>query len=212
MIAFSYQLTKKQPNNAKMADREWERTIQLRNELVQLEEKNQQLQNELSKKQEKIISFENELAETEKNLSDSAKEAEELRKVLGRVKVKGEGVIVTLNDGNYNDERDIINNFIVHEHHVLKTVNELFLSGAEAVAINGKRLKSNSYIVCNGPVITVDGIQYPAPFTISAIGDQNTLEKALTIQGGIKDQLVRDNIVFKLEKSDQILMESILAN
>ena len=88
----------------------------------------------------------------------------------------------------------------MHEHHVLKVVNELYISGAEAVSVNGKRLTANSYIVCTGPVITVDGEQFPAPFTISAIGDPDTLEKALNIQGGIKDQLVSDNIVVKIEK------------
>lgn len=212
MIAFSYQLTKKQQSDTSMTDHEWERTIQLRNDLIDLEEKNRQLQKELNEKQAKIIAIENEMAENEKNLSKTAKEAEKLRMILGKVKVQGEGVIVTLNDGKYNHEEGNVNNFIVHEHHVLKTVNELYISGAEAIAINGKRLKNNSYIVCDGPVITVDGEQFPAPFIISAIGDKDTLEKALTIQGGVKDQLVSDNIVFKLEKLDRIVMDPTLGN
>ncbi|MDP4163311.1 MAG: DUF881 domain-containing protein, partial [Bacillota bacterium] len=77
---------------------------------------------------------------------------------------------------------------------------------------NGQRLSSNSYIVCNGPVITVDGYQHPAPFVISAIGDPDVLSAALNITGGVKDQLVNDNIVFTLEKKDEIVFEPILGN
>lgn len=210
MVSYSYQLTKKQANEFKMTDHEWERTVQLREDLVKLEEKNNSLQKDLNDKQEELIKIEDELAKNEKNLAFSAKETEKLRMVLGKVKVRGEGIIVTLDDNTYQPETGNVNNFIVHEHHVLKTVNELYISGAEAVAINGKRLKSNSYIVCNGPVITVDGEQFPAPFTISAIGNKETLEKALTMKGGIRDQLVNDNIVFKIEKSNGIIMDSIL--
>ena len=35
--------------------------------------------------------------------------------------------------------------------------------------------QSNSYIKCTGPVITVDGRTFPAPFVIEAIGDMNVL-------------------------------------
>ena len=155
------------------------------------------------------MEIEAKLAEEEEVLTDLANEAEDLRLILGKVKVKGEGIIVTLNDSTYDSGN--INNFIVHEHHVLKVVNELFISGAEAVSINGKRLTNNSYIVCTGPVITVDGEEFPAPFVISAIGNPETLDKALNIQGGIKDQLVNDNIVVKIEKKNQIVMEPVIA-
>ena len=103
-----------------------------------------------------------------------------------------------------------INNYLVHEYHVFKVINELYISGAAAIAINGQRLTSQSYILCNGPVITVDGIQHPAPFVISAIGDPEVLTSALNLTGGVKDQLVNDNIVFTLEKKNEIILNSIL--
>lgn len=210
MIAFSYQLTKEDTSEIQMTDSEWERTVKLRNELIQMEKKNRKLQNELFQKQDELIKIENEFSKGEKKLVNYAKEAEELRKALGHVKVKGEGLIVTLDDGTYRPEEGNINQFIVHEHHVLKVVNELYISGAESVAINGKRLHAQSYIVCNGPVITVDGEQFPAPFEISAIGDKETLEKAITLKGGVRDQLIQDNVVVKIEKSDDIIMEPVV--
>lgn len=119
---------------------------------------------------------------------------------LGKVKVKGTGVEVTLADGDYDPDEDNINNYIVHEHHVFKVINELYISGASAVAINGQRLSHSSYIVCNGPVIEVDGYQHPAPFVITAIGDAEVLSSALNLTGGVKDTLVDENIHFTLEK------------
>lgn len=211
LIAFSYQITKEESANSTLTDAEWNRVLELRNNLSQLEERNLELQNQIAQNQATIIDIEKGLANEEEKLVDLAEEAKKLRMFLGKVKVKGPAVVVTLDDGEYNPLGGDINNFLVHEHHVFKVVNELYISGAEAVAINGHRLTENSYIICNGPVITVDGNQYPAPFVISAIGNVEVLEKALNLQGGIKDQLVNDNIVFKLEKKSMLEMEPVLS-
>ena len=109
--------------------------------------------------------------------------------------------------GNVDDN---INDYLVHEQHVFKVINELYISGAAAVAVNGQRLNHNSYIVCNGPVITVDGQQYPAPFVITAIGDINVLEASLNLAGGVKDQLVNENIIFTILKQNEVVMEPYL--
>ncbi|WAA10637.1 DUF881 domain-containing protein [Fervidibacillus albus] len=212
LIAYSYQITQSTSDQTPMTDREWERNLQLSEQLATLEQRNLDLQNTLFEQQNNMLEIEEELSEEEQVLSDLAEEAEDLRMVLGKVKVKGEGVVVTLDDEQYDPMEGDINQFIVHEHHVLKVVNELYISGAEAVAINGKRLTSHSYIVCTGPVITVDGQQFPAPFVIQAIGDKDTLEKALNFQGGVKDQLVADNIVVRIEKESEIIINPVLAS
>jgi len=212
LIAFSYQLTKKESRDLNMTDTEWQRTIKLREELNKLEEHNVDLQNQLFEKQSELLALEKEMAVEEGMLSSYIDEIENLRKMLGKVKVKGEGLKITLDDGMYDPSTGDINSFIVHEHHVLKVVSELYISGAEAVAIGGKRLTKNSYIVCNGPVITVDGEQFPAPFVITAIGKADVLEKALNMQGGVIDQLVEDNIIVKVEKSMAIEMDPILSS
>jgi len=189
LVAYSYQLTQREEKAAPLTDSQWKKTVELRN----------------------VLQFEKKLADEEKVLSGMAEEAEQLRRYLGKVKVSGKGLIVTLDDGKYPYEGDV-NNYIVHEHHIFKVVNELYLSGAYAVAINGQRLTRRSYIVCNGPVITVDGKQFPAPFVITALGDPDVLEKALNMRGGVKDQLVSENIVVKIEKSNSVEMEPILGD
>nr|WP_026692118.1 DUF881 domain-containing protein [Peribacillus kribbensis] len=209
MVAFSYSLTKKNTDRHKLSDQSWDREYSLRKKLVEEEEKTRKLQKELSYRQAEITRVENRFSSSEQNFAAITKEAEKYRMFLGKVKVKGEGVRVTLEDGEYRSDSDV-NSYIVHEQHIFKVVNELFISGAEAVAINGQRFTRRSYIVCNGPVITVDGSQHPAPFEITAIGDPDVLEAGLNINGGVKDQLVNENITFSIEKEDELEMNPAL--
>ncbi|MDP4085407.1 MAG: DUF881 domain-containing protein [Bacillota bacterium] len=214
MLAFSYHLTQKEnvAETKKMSDSQWEQTIDLRNQLNSQEENNRKLQKELNQTQEKVLENEKNLSKEEKGFYTVTEDIQKYRMFLGEVKVKGKGVKVSLSDGAYNPKDDNVNNYLVHEFHVFKVVNELYISGAIAVAINGQRLSSHSYIVCNGPVITVDGEQHPAPFVIEAIGDPEVLSAALNISGGVKDQLVNDNIIFSLEKENEIILPPIIGS
>lgn len=211
MIAFSYHITKKN-NPETITTRQWDQDVKLRNQLITQEENNRELQKELNEKQEKLWEIEKELAQEEQIFFNLAEDAEKYRIFLGKVKVKGSGVTVTLEDGQYDPNEENINNYIVHEHHVFNVINELYVSGATAIAINGQRLNSNSYIVCNGPVIEVDGNPHPAPFVITAIGDPEILSSSLNLAGGVKDMLVNDNISFKLEENEEIILEPILGS
>ncbi|WP_235924916.1 DUF881 domain-containing protein [Neobacillus sedimentimangrovi] len=214
IISFSFHITQLKMNNEKpnLSDNQYEKTLSLRNQLIAQEEINLKLQKELKKKQEMVQENERELAKQAQIYSNIAEDTEKLRMFLGKVKVKGKGIKITLSDGAYDPNEENINNYLVHEHHVFKVINELYISGAAAVAINGQRLTSHSYIVCDGPVITVDGVQHPAPFVITAIGDQEVLASAINLTGGVKDQLVNDNIIFTMEKENDIILNPVLGS
>ncbi|MFE8703624.1 DUF881 domain-containing protein [Cytobacillus sp. FJAT-54145] len=210
MMAFSYHLTQKEKASTTITNNQWERDLELRNQLIAQEEKNRNLQKELHEKQNKVLDIEEQLSQEEQLFFNLAEDTERFRMYLGKVKVKGKGVEVTLKDGEYDPDEANINNYIVHEHHVFKVINELYISGATAVAINGQRLTSNSYILCNGPVIEVDGFQHPAPFVITAIGDPEVLSSALNLTGGVKDILVSENIEFSLVEKEEVIIDPIL--
>jgi len=215
LLSFSYSLTKDQflqnDQSSVLPNRFEAQEEKVRKELVMIQEANLKLSDELFNKQSVVREFEENLA-VEEDLTSLANQAELLRLILGKVPVSGQGVIVTLEDGQYDPSILNINEYLVHEHHVFKVINELYIAGAEAISINGQRIRHNSYIVCNGPVITVDGVQYPAPFTISAIGNSATMASALTITGGIRDQLVNDHINFTLDKNSNIAITSVLGD
>lgn len=210
ILAFSYsQSAKDEDPSPVITDRQYIMENNLRNQLISIQDRNRDLQKELYDKQESVRQKEKELSQEEETYMNLAKDAEKFRMFLGKVKVKGPGVEVVLEDGDYQQNEDV-NNYLVHEHHVYKVVNELLVAGASAVAINGQRLNHDSYIVCTGPVITVDGNPFPAPFKITAIGDTDILTSALTLRGGVRDQLVNDNIIFSIEKKKQILLDPVL--
>lgn len=211
MISFSYQNTKKD-DGQEISESQFERDLDLRNELIEQEEKNNELYKELKGTQRKLVQLEKDLSNEAVTYYNLAEDAEKYRIYLGKVAVKGEGIQITLEDGEYNPKEDNVSNYLVHEHHVFKVINELYISGAQAISINGQRLSHNSYILCNGPVIEVDGYQHPAPFVITAIGDSDVLEGAININGGVKDLLVNDNVRFTLEKKRTIQMDPLKVN
>ncbi|MBV6683164.1 DUF881 domain-containing protein [Bacillus sp. JRC01] len=213
ILAFSYSLANsKQDEGSNRTDGQLKQEEALRDQLLDFQRKNNELQEDLFEKQEKVVTMEKSFSKEKQIYFNLAEDAERYRMYLGKTKVKGPGLKVTLSDADYNPEEENINNYIVHEHHVFKVINELYIAGASAVAINGQRLKHNSYVLCNGPVIQVDGVDYPAPFEITAIGDADVLNSALNINGGVKDQLLNENIVVSMEKENEIALGPLLGD
>ncbi|MCI4139648.1 DUF881 domain-containing protein, partial [Bacillus vallismortis] len=83
------------------------------------------------------------------------------RMYIGEVGVQGEGVQVTKEDASNIPEGEKVNSYIVHESHIFQVVNELYISGAAAVAVKCQRLTHDYYIKCNGPVVKVDRVKQP---------------------------------------------------
>ncbi len=84
--------------------------------------------------------------------------------------VRGPGVRIEADNGpEYLDKAQIF------DDDLQRMVNGLWQAGAEAVAINGQRLTARSAIREAGPTITVNYDQVAAPYTVTAIGDPDTL-------------------------------------
>lgn len=207
-LSFSYQLAKTEKTSNRISE-EWKKEDSLRSQILDVQKTNKQLTNELKVIQQKVQDKEENVANEEKNSAGLVKELKQLRMIVGGVKVKGEGIEVTLSDSSYIPDGENPNNYIVHEEHIREVINELLVSGAEAVAVNGQRINHNSYISCIGPVVSVDGNQYPAPFVISAIGNKDTLEKSLNLY--IANVLASEGIDVSISKKDEIRMEPLLA-
>ncbi|MBN8191551.1 DUF881 domain-containing protein [Bacillus sp. NTK074B] len=208
ILAFSFSLANtEQAELGNRTNGQWKQEEALRDQILEYQQKNNKLQEKLYEQQDKIGNMEKEFSKEKQIYFNLAEDAEKYRMYLGKTKVKGPGVTITLSDAQYDPEEENANNYIVHEHHVFKVINELYIAGASVVAINGQRLKHDSYILCNGPVIQIDGIDYPAPFKITAIGDPDVLSSAMNITGGVKDQLVNDNIIFEMKKENTVILE-----
>lgn len=212
LISYSYQVTKETQSSNHTSSQQWEKEYEIRKLLIEQEKQNRKLQQLLFDKQQQVTEMEEKLKEEKQIYYNLVEDVEKLRMFVGEVGIVGQGIEVTLEDASYVPEGENVNNYIVHESHLFKVINELLISGASAISINGQRLFHNSYIYCNGPVVTVDGNQYPAPFVIRAIGDPEVLTQALNIAGGVLDQLAYDNIIVKIEKKNEIRMEPLIKN
>jgi uncharacterized protein YlxW (UPF0749 family) len=210
ILAYSYSLSSSKKTSGQSAGNGYfQQEERYREELIQQKERNKELADELTASQLQVREIEKSLLGSEERYDSLIDEAEDLRLLLGVIPSNGKGVKVMLEDAEYNPASENPNDYIVHESHIFKVLNELKISGAEAISINGQRLHANSYIKCNGPVITIDGKQFPAPFIIEAIGDSNVLVPSLQLAGGVLDQLINDNIVVTIEESKKVDMPSL---
>lgn len=211
LIAFNYQQANDRPRMVQLNESQWNQEYYYKKQLLEIEDKNKQLRMELNKKREQIQTYEDNLASSEQTVSDFVARKKNLQMLAGELPVKGQGVEVTLHDAAYIPEGDQVNQYIVHERHMHMVINELLSAGAKAIAVNGQRIFSDSYIACTGPVITVDGVQHPAPFVITAIGETEVLEASLGLTHGVIDQLISENVEVDLSTKSEIQMKARLS-
>jgi uncharacterized protein YlxW (UPF0749 family) len=70
---------------------------------------------------------------------------------------------------------------------LLDLVQELRDAGAEAIAVNGRRVGAATAFSSRRGTLTVDGQEIREPYEVVAIGDPATLEVGLKIPGGAVD-------------------------
>jgi uncharacterized protein YlxW (UPF0749 family) len=118
-----------------------------------------------------------------------------LEVLAGTVPVTGPGVTVDVSD----PERSVAYDTLID------VVQELRDAGAEAVAVNGRRVGVASAFSEDKGTILLDGARLAAPYQVSAIGDPATLEGGLEIPGGALDTLgALKGVVAQVHRSPRI--------
>jgi uncharacterized protein YlxW (UPF0749 family) len=95
---------------------------------------------------------------------------------------RGPGVVVTLSDAP-DDVVDATtgdqNLLVVHQQDIQAVVNAMWRGGATAVVLQGQRMVSTTGIKCEGNSVVIQGVPYPQPYVIEAVGDVGDLTSAL---------------------------------
>jgi len=109
----------------------------------------------------------------------SQRQLTDLQILAGVVAARGPGVAVRIADpeGVFGFEL------------LLDLVQELRDAGAEAIAVNGRRVGGTTAFSVRDGAVTVDGLKIGEPYEVLAIGDPATLEVGLKIPGGAIDTL-----------------------
>lgn len=114
-------------------------------------------------------------------------ELEAARIAAGLVPLSGPGIVIQLSDSSAivpaeDSERD----YLVSGADVLAVVEELWLAGAEAVAVNGERVAVGTAIVDIGGSILVNSAYVAGPYQLTAIGPPDMFDR-LTRSAGFVD-------------------------
>ncbi|GAA0364663.1 DUF881 domain-containing protein [Bacillus horti] len=210
LISFSYQYTQDQGDTSYRSTLEWVQEDQLREKHNEVRKENSLYEQYLRELQQQISVKEAEMSEAQTDLSAIQHELEMLRLMAGLSEGAGPGITVSLEDSSFAADSHNPNDYIVHEQDVRRVVNELFASGAEGLSINGQRVTHLTNIRCVGPTIIVNGVKSSAPFQITAIGDQETLNQGLLLPGGVADSLRGWGITVKIEKHESLLLPAFI--
>lgn len=124
-----------------------------------------------------------------------------LEKNAGTQKVKGEAITVTLNDappdataklpGYPEPQPDYL---VIHQQDLQAVVNALWAGGAKGIKVMDQRLISTSAVRCVGNTLILQGRVYSPPYKITAIGDPDKLNKALSASPAIQNYMVYVNV------------------
>jgi uncharacterized protein YlxW (UPF0749 family) len=129
-------------------------------------------------------------AVSDREVNRYQRKIERLRDPAGLEPRRGPGVTIVLSDAPedvINSTSGDVNLLLVHQQDIQAVVNALWKGGASAVTIAGQRIVSTTGIKCEGNSIQLQGVPYPQPYVIQAVGDQGALVDSLdgdsTIQG-----------------------------
>jgi uncharacterized protein YlxW (UPF0749 family) len=102
-----------------------------------------------------------------------------LEVLAGTVPVTGPGIEISIDDASRQVTFEVL----------VDVVQELRDAGAEAIAINGRRVGVASAFTARDGQLLLDDVPLPTPYDIDAIGPAATMEGGLNIPGGAIDTL-----------------------
>lgn len=143
---------------------------ELKSEIILWQNRYNEIDQKLTSRNQTIDEYESILQNNDETAKVLDKELNELEKLVGITDVRGDGIVITLED---NDEGQVTATVL------LNLVNELKYAGGEAISINGIRIVNMTDIVDVNYIVQIEGQKISSPYTVNCIGDQNFLLNTL---------------------------------
>jgi uncharacterized protein YlxW (UPF0749 family) len=140
-------------------------------------------------------------------LAEAARRADELGILAGTLPVEGPGLVVEIRSGSQGLSSAVL----------LDAVQELRGAGAEAIQISGRngtavRVVARTFFLDHEQGIVVGGELVRSPYTITVIGEPQTLRPALTIPGGVVESVHSlGGTVTMQDEPDGVLVSAVRA-
>lgn len=137
------------------------------------------------------------------------RQIDEMRADSGLTEQRGDGIVVTLDDGRLpaNAPRRSIELAIVHSQDITDVFNAAWKAGARGIAVNGERITSAT--ACVGATIQINGRLMSPPFVVSVLGPSDQLLRALGAQGELRELKRRSELYglrLALERSAELTL------
>jgi len=184
---------------------------ELINRMSKMVEENEQLRLELEQSRMASADIEAAVAAGEEASAELAEAMTRYRILAGLDAVSGPGIRLTLSeqDAEVLPGSAVIDS-IIHQEDLLNVVNEIWLAGAEAVAIRSRdrteRLIMSSTIRCVGSLIDINDTRMTPPFDIFAIGDPDDLYTSLTMPRGVLERFQFYNIDTEIVRLEELTL------
>jgi uncharacterized protein YlxW (UPF0749 family) len=124
-------------------------------------------------------------SDSSRRLADAAAD---LRAHAGLTRIHGPGETVTLGNGKPSPTALGSTAYLVNFEDVQDVVNLLYQGGAEAVAVNGRRISPATRIAGSGGAVVIDqGPPLQAPFQVAAIGNRAQMDSLLAASASLGD-------------------------
>lgn len=179
--------------------------------MSKIQDENQQLKQELTQTRDRANTLEKALFERDEASAELSDARTMYRILSGLETVHGPGIRLTISEeGASIPAGREVTPYLIHQEDLLNIVNEMWLAGAEAIAIRSgtrtERLVLDSSIRCVGSLIDVNNQRMTPPFDIFAIGNPDDLNNALTMPGGVLEPLSFFNINTEIVKVEDIVL------
>ena len=158
------------------------------------------LRDEISELRLELAALESSAAREELAREAAQRQLEELEILAGVVAARGPGVEVRIADPKGAFEFELL----------LDLVQELRDAGAEAIAVNGRRIGASTSFSARRAAVLVDDHPVTSPYQVLAIGDPATLEVGLKIPGGAVDTLdALDGVTVEVERHSEVKVPAL---
>ena len=173
--------------------------------LIQTEQENQQISLDNERIQQELAKY----LQGQSASTLAYQQLQEAQLNAGVIAVSGPAIRIALDDSKRAATgQEDPNNFLIHEQYIREIFNALWNGGAEAIAVNGQRVTTNTEVFCGGSYIQVNGTRQMPPYVIEAIGDTNNLSAALKFYRWFQlgDYEQQYGITRKLEVLDKVVV------
>lgn len=207
LLVSSILIQSKSVTEYKKTDIEGLREDELKTQISKYQTRYEEALEQYEENKNKISEYEATANENEKTSELLDAELEQSNKLLGLTDVKGEGVIITLED---TDEATYTSENIRY------LINELKYAGAEAISVNGNRIINLTDIVTingNDVIVMYGNSRIGSPYEIKAIGDRKYLTSTLNMKNsGFVDLMKSSGLNVTVKESDNITINKYNGN